>query len=110
MTFAESSDKHFIPDILKGAPAQSHAWLAFDKSVGETESVIPAKYKELMAIAVALTTQCPYCLERHTEKAKKLGATKEEIAEAIMIAAALRSGAAMGYGLLAMKLFDAAGS
>jgi len=60
-----------------------------------------------MSIAVALTTQCPYCLERHVGKAKEKGATREEIAEPIMIAAALRSGAALGYGLLTMKMFTA---
>jgi AhpD family alkylhydroperoxidase len=104
-TFAESSDKKFITDILNGASLQSKAWLAFDHSVGDTETLIPFKYKELMAIAIALTTQCPYCLEKHTKKAREHGATQEEIAETIMIAAALRSGAALGYGLLAMKLF-----
>jgi len=104
-TFAESSDKKFTADILNGAPLQSQAWLAFDHCIGEVESAIPFKYKELISIAVALTTQCPYCLERHTEKARKHGVTKEEIAETIMIAAALRSGAALGYGLLSMKFF-----
>jgi AhpD family alkylhydroperoxidase len=107
--FTESTDKQFVKNILGGAPALAKAWLEFDHSVGETESEIPFKYKELMSIAVALTTQCPYCLERHTEKAKKYGATENEIAETIMIAAALRSGAALGYGLLAMKLFSQEG-
>lgn len=103
--FTSSTDKQFAVDILKGAPQPGKAWLQFDHSIGETASLISFKYKELMAIAVVLTTQCPYCLERHTAKAKALGATKEELSETIMIAVALRSGAAMGYGLLAIKLF-----
>lgn len=90
---------------MKGAPKQSKAWFDFDQSVSENNTVIPEKYKELISIAVGLTTQCPYCLERHTEKAKALGVSQEEIAETIMITAALRSGAAMGYGLLTMKFF-----
>jgi AhpD family alkylhydroperoxidase len=103
--FSEPADKRYTQDIIKAAPLQARAWQDFDHSVGEMDSVIPSKYKELMAIAIALTTQCPYCIERHTERAKRLGASEEEIAETIMITAALRSGAALGYGLLAMKLF-----
>jgi|SRR5579859_7083858 len=105
INFAESSDKQYIQDIVKEAPVPAKAWMDFDHSISEEASRIPAKYKELISIAVALTTQCPYCLERHTGKAKENGATLEEIAETIMIASALRSGAALGYGLLAMKLF-----
>jgi len=106
MQYTETTDKQYVQDIVKGAPAAAKAWFDFDESISGISSVIPDKYKELMSIAVALTTQCPYCLERHTEKAKKNGATREEIAETIMIAAALRSGAALGYGLLTMKLFS----
>ncbi|RAJ00411.1 AhpD family alkylhydroperoxidase [Chitinophaga skermanii] len=100
-----SSDKQFAIDIINGAPISSKAWLSFDHSVADIPSQVPSKYKELIAIAVALTTQCPYCIEKHITKAKEQGITQEEIAETIMIAAALRSGAALGYGLLAMKLF-----
>ena len=103
--FAESTDKKFAEEILKEAPIQAKTWLNFDHQVMESETAIPLKYKELMALAVALTTQCPYCLEKHTGRAKKLGATKAEISETIMIAAALRSGAALGYGLLTMKFY-----
>jgi AhpD family alkylhydroperoxidase len=62
----------------------------------------------LIAIAVAHTTQCPYCIEAHTKKAKKAGATKEEVTEAVFLAAALRAGAAATQGTLAMKFYDAA--
>lgn len=105
--FADSSDMKFARDIIAAAPDQTSAWFNFDHEVNEKETKIPLKYKELIALGVSLTTQCPYCLEKHTKKAKQYGATEEEIAETIMISAALRSGAAMGYGLLAMKLFKA---
>lgn len=104
-TFTESTDKKFAKDIIEAATNQAKAWFNFDHEVGDVETKIPFKYKELISIGVALTTQCPYCLERHTKQAKEHGATEEEIAETIMITAALRSGAALGYGLLAMKLF-----
>lgn len=63
-----------------------------------SDGAIPKKYKELIAIAVGLTTQCPYCLEIHKDKAKKAGATREELAEVTFIAAALRAGAAVVHG------------
>jgi AhpD family alkylhydroperoxidase len=53
---------------------------------------------ELVAVAVALTTQCPYCIEIHTKKAKKASATEQELAETTLVAAALRAGAAMTHG------------
>jgi AhpD family alkylhydroperoxidase len=59
---------------------------------------IPIKYKELMAVAVALTTQCPYCIEIHAKRARKAGATEEELAETTLVAAALRAGGAVTHG------------
>ncbi|WP_238398394.1 carboxymuconolactone decarboxylase family protein [Edaphobacter sp. 12200R-103] len=73
-----------------------------------SDGVIPAKYRELIALAVALTTQCSYCLDSHTRNAARAGASREEIAETVFMAAALRAGGAVGHGLLAMKLFDQA--
>ncbi|WP_223275915.1 carboxymuconolactone decarboxylase family protein [Algoriphagus aquimarinus] len=68
--------------------------------------VIPVKYRELMSNAVALTTQCAYCIESHIENAVKASATKEELAETVFIASAIRAGGAVGNGLLAMKIFE----
>ena len=56
-----------------------------------------------MAIAVALTTQCPYCIEIHSNKAREAGASEQEISEVVMIAAALRAGAAVTHGTHAIK-------
>ena len=78
------------------APEVMKAFWAFDKAA-VAEGAIPVKYKELMAVAVALTTQCPYCIEIHSGNARKAGATDVEIAEAGMIAAALRAGAAVTH-------------
>lgn len=73
------------------------------------DGAIPQKTRELIALGVALTTQCAYCLETHTAAAVKLGATKEELAEVVYITSAMRAGAAAAHGMLAMKLFTAAG-
>ncbi len=84
------------------APEGMKAFWAFDKAA-LAAGAIPAKYKELMAIAVAFTTQCPYCIEIHTGRARDNGATEQEIAEAVVVAAALRAGAAITHGTHAMK-------
>jgi AhpD family alkylhydroperoxidase len=62
------------------------------------DGAIPKKYKELMAIAVALTTQCPYCIEVHRKAALAAGATEVELAETVFVATALRAGAAVTHG------------
>ncbi len=78
------------------APAAWEGFLAFDKAA-MADGAIPARTKELMAIAVALTTQCPYCIEIHTKKAKAAGCSEAEIAETAMVAAALRAGGAITH-------------
>jgi AhpD family alkylhydroperoxidase len=77
--------------------AAMQAYYAFDKAA-MADGDIPAKFKELMALAVAFTTQCPYCIEIHSGKARKAGATDAEIAEVVTVAAALRAGAAVTHG------------
>jgi AhpD family alkylhydroperoxidase len=79
------------------APEAFKGFLAFDDGALK-DGAIPLKYKELMAVAVALTTQCPYCVEIHGKRAKKAGATEQELAETTLVAAALRAGAAVTHG------------
>src|ERR1700755_1382439 len=83
------------------APELMKAFWAFDKAA-VAAGAIPVKYKELIAVAVALTTQCPYCIEIHTGNARNAGATGTEIAEAAMVAAALRAGAAVTHATHAL--------
>jgi AhpD family alkylhydroperoxidase len=84
------------------APEAMSAFVAFDKAA-LAEGAIPRKYKELMTIAVALTTQCPYCIEIHSNKAREIGMSDRDIAETVLIAAALRAGGAITHGTHAMK-------
>jgi len=84
------------------APEAWKAFVAFDEAVVKG-GAIPLKYKELMAVAVALTTQCPYCIEIHAKKAKKAGASEQELVETTLIAAALRAGGAVTHGTHAME-------
>ncbi|GMN11233.1 hypothetical protein MTsPCn9_20620 [Croceitalea sp. MTPC9] len=83
--------------LEKNAEPVMKAFQALDQ-IALADGAIPKKYKELMAIAVALTTQCPYCLEIHKKHAIDAGATQEELAEVTFVAAALRAGAAVVHG------------
>lgn len=78
-------------------PEMMKAFAAFD-AVVLADGALSKKTKELIAIGVALTTQCQYCLTIHTEAARKAGATDEELAEVTFVAAALRAGAAVTHG------------
>ena len=79
------------------APEAFKGFETFDRAAFQ-EGVVPLKYKELMAVAVALTTQCPYCIEIHAKRAKKAGASEQELAETTLVAAALRAGGAVAHG------------
>lgn len=86
-----------LKTIEANAPDAIKAFWAFDKAA-MAAGAIPAKYKELMALAVAFTTQCPYCIEIHSKKAREAGGSDQEIAEVVAVAAALRAGAAITHG------------
>jgi AhpD family alkylhydroperoxidase len=86
------------PELMK-------AFLDFDGKVF-AEGSLNVKTKELMAVACAHVTQCPYCIEGHTKRAKKAGATDEELAEAIFVAVAMRAGGGMAHSCIAMGALE----
>jgi AhpD family alkylhydroperoxidase len=104
--YHDSNDLKFLKEMSKEATPEFTAWLNLDKIVGREDGAIPRKYRELLAVAVACTTQCPYCIEVHTKAAKKAGATRQELSETAFIAAALRAGGAATHGAMAMKFYD----
>ena len=104
--YHDPADLRLLKEMGKLAPTEFNAWLALDQIVGRDDGAIPRKYRELIALAVAFTTQCPYCIEVHTKAAKKAGATRQEVTESTFLAAALRAGAAATHGAMALKFFD----
>ncbi len=72
------------------------AFWAFDKAVFKA-GALDVLQKQLMAVAVALTTQCPYCIELHLKAARDAGATDQMLAETATVAAAMRAGAAITH-------------
>ena len=83
------------------APGPADAFRSFSQSVF-ADGALPAKTKQLIAVAVAHVTQCPYCIRGHSQAAVQQGASPEEIMEAIWVAAEMRAGAAYAHSLLAL--------
>ena len=106
--YQKPEDVAYVDSLIKYAPEEASAFFNLKHTAERKDGVIPAKYRELVSVAVALTTQCAYCIDAHVKNAVHAGATREEIAETVFIAAALRAGGAVGNGLLAMRLFDEA--
>ncbi|MGO1320855.1 MAG: carboxymuconolactone decarboxylase family protein [Galactobacter sp.] len=92
--------KQQTPDILK-------AFNDFNGAVFAPEGrEIPLKYRELIALAVGITTQCPYCIDGHSQNAVKAGATQAELAEAAWAATAIKAGGAYTHGRLGFKFTE----
>jgi AhpD family alkylhydroperoxidase len=85
-----------LKKLDENAPEVMQAFWAFDKAAFKA-GAIDELHKQLMAVAVALTTQCPYCIELHLRAARKAGATDPMLAETAAVAAAMRAGAAVTH-------------
>jgi AhpD family alkylhydroperoxidase len=105
--YTDPSDMQYARALAALAPKEALAFMGLKNTAERTDGAIPAKYRELISLAVALTTQCAYCIDAHTRNAVAVGVTPEELAETAFITAALRAGAAVGHGLMALKLFQA---
>lgn len=88
------------------APEILDAFKTFSQRVF-ADGALPQKTKQLIAVAVAHVTQCPYCIRGHTEAALKQGATEQEVMEAIWVAAEMRAGAAYAHAGLAIDTMNA---
>jgi len=101
----ESLFPHSGPEIARKrrelAPEPLNAFKAFSAAVF-ADGALPGRTKQLIAVAVAHVTQCPYCIRGHTQAALKAGASEAEIMEAIWVAAEMRAGAAFAHSALAL--------
>lgn len=102
-----SGDLHALRRTL--APDPLRAFQDFSRQVF-AEGALNSVTKQLIAVAVAHTTQCPYCIRGHTDAALKAGATGEQIMEAIWVAAEMRAGAAYAHSTLALDVIRKAGT
>ncbi|WP_340108708.1 carboxymuconolactone decarboxylase family protein [Pikeienuella sp. HZG-20] len=84
-------------------PDASAAFKAFTKAVF-AEGALDVRTKQLIAVAVAHVTQCPWCIEGHVKSARRAGATPEQVMEAIWVAAEMRAGASYAHSALTLDL------
>lgn len=93
------------PELIKRrrelAPQTHEAFEAFSRQVF-AEGALDELTKQLIAVAVAHVTQCPYCIDGHTKQAHRKGATSEQVMEAIWVAAEMRAGGAYAHSVLAL--------
>lgn len=87
------------------APDTQAAFDAFSRQVF-AEGALSAKMKQIVAVAVAHATQCPYCIKGHTKAALRAGATQEELMEAIWVATEMRAGGAYAHSTLALAVIE----
>jgi AhpD family alkylhydroperoxidase len=85
-----------LPKLEENAPDVMKAFWAFDKAAFAA-GALSVQQKQLIAVAVALTTQCPYCIEIHNKAARDAGASDAQLAEAALVAAAMRAGASVTH-------------
>ncbi len=112
MTVATNTDSLYkksnfkrITEFGQLAPEAFNSFFEFNNKA-LAEGKLSVKLKELIAIAVAHVTGCPYCIDLHVKEGKKQNATKEEIGEAIFVATALKAGSALAHGVNALNSFD----
>jgi len=87
------------------APEQQAAFDAFGKAVF-ADGALSRKMKQVIAVAVAHVTQCPYCIKGHTKAALHAGVTPQELMEAIWVAAEMRAGGAYAHSNLMLDVLN----
>ena len=99
-----------VPTFVKAVPdeAVGAAWDEWSAIEISSNTALPGKTKELIALGIAHITQCPWCIDAHVKKAEKAGATEQELAEVIFVAMAMASGAAWSHGGLMLQCQDEA--
>ena len=91
-----------LKQLKQARPELFQAFSDFNSKVFQP-GALGLKEKELIALACAHITQCPYCIDGHTRRAREAGAKEEEIAEAIFVAVALRAGGGLAHASVAMR-------
>lgn len=97
-----SSTRELAQKRRELSPECEAAFQAFSQTVF-ADGALPAKIKQIIAVAVAHVTQCPYCIKGHTKAALRHGATEKELIEAIWVATEMRAGGAYAHSVLAIE-------
>jgi len=103
--YFNSEDLARFNEVGKASP---ELFNLFMKWYGEAmkPGALDAKTKAILALAVSHTIPCPYCIDAWTTGALKLGATPEELAEAIQVTASIKAGATLAFHIQALNVMD----
>jgi AhpD family alkylhydroperoxidase len=105
----DPADRSFGAALHQHATPEYDAFVKVNQAVfGRTDGAISQLHRELIAVAVAVSKQCAFCIQSHTKNAAAAGATEAEIAEATMVAMAIGAGSAVTHGAMAMRMFGEA--
>ncbi|MEW6186229.1 MAG: carboxymuconolactone decarboxylase family protein [Thermodesulfobacteriota bacterium] len=99
--YPKDGPKHFLT-LMELNKDLFTSFINFNQKAFE-EGAISVKMKELIGLACAHITRCPYCIDGHLKKAKQVGASDAEIAEAIYVAVAMNAGASFAHSCIAME-------
>lgn len=103
--YARSNFSKYAGKFVPHAPEAFKAFGEFNKAAMQ-EGALSAKLKEIIAIASAHATGCPYCIDLHVVAGRKLQATKEEVVEAVAVSALVKGGSAWYHGINALQAFE----
>ena len=94
-----------VESFKKAVPEMHEAYDAWKKKA-MSDGALNRKTKELIGVGIAVAINCEYCMDSHAKKAKAFGASKQEIAEVIQVAAGILSGSALSQGMKALQSYD----
>jgi alkylhydroperoxidase/carboxymuconolactone decarboxylase family protein len=103
--YYQSQDLKKFKNISDWSPELGKKFFDYYNGVFE-ESALSAREKSLIALAVAHTVQCPYCIDAYTQDGLERGVDKEEMMEAVHVAAAIRGGASLVHGVQMMEVYE----
>jgi AhpD family alkylhydroperoxidase len=97
--------KRDAANLFKAAPEPMKAFHSL-MIASSKDGVLSSRYKELMALAIAIATRCEGCIIHHVEAASRHGSQREEIVETICVAVEMGGGPASVYGAMALAAYD----
>ncbi len=103
--YYKSEDLKKFKNITAWSPELGDKFFEYYGSVF-AEGALSAREKTLIALAVAHTIQCPYCIDAYTQGSLEHGIDKEEMMEAVHVAGAIRGGASLVHGVQMMEVYQ----
>ncbi len=99
MSYYKPEDLGRFAEVGKFAPDSMKSFFAYYNEVTSLEGALSKREKSLIALAIAHSEKCPYCIDAYTEQCLESGADPEQMTEAIHVAAAMKAGITLIHGV-----------